>query len=351
MSARLTLMLCAGIGILVGCSGPQPPIGALGAMPHSRAIAQHAGRGKSWMSPEARSIKELLYVSDSKDSRVDVYDFESGRRMGALTGFVSPSGQCVDARGNVFIADLDLHQLTEYAHGGATPVKTFGTRGYPNGCSVDPLTGDLAASTWDTPSGNGNIVVWKQASGTPNVYTSPDFDNFFPPGYDGAGNLFAEGGGQKKHGYHYRYGVAELPAGGSSLQRVALNHRIWTAASVMWDGEYITFADQGACKINDCKDQTKIYRAAETGSSLQVVDTTVLGDDCKSKYADVSQPFIVVPKHGRQSSGESIVVGGNNVCAGHFDYWHYPGGGSPFLSLKRAPEASDGASVSLAPQR
>ncbi|HEX3458374.1 MAG TPA: hypothetical protein VHR97_10510, partial [Candidatus Baltobacteraceae bacterium] len=232
--SRCAAALCVAAAFFAGCGGSPPPIGAPGAMPQTSATVTHAAHGKSWMLPEARTLKELLYVSDPKDSRVDVYDFENGKRVGVLKGFISPSGQCVDSRGNVFIADFHLHELAEYAHGGATPVKTFGTRGYPNGCSVDPLTGDLAASTWDTPSGSGNIVVWKNASGTPNVYTSVDFDNFFPPGYDDAGNLFAEGGGQRKHGYHYGYGVAELPAGEFSLQRIALNHRIRTAASVMW---------------------------------------------------------------------------------------------------------------------
>ena len=35
-------MLCAGIGILAGCGGSQPPIGAPGAMTQSRPIATHA---------------------------------------------------------------------------------------------------------------------------------------------------------------------------------------------------------------------------------------------------------------------------------------------------------------------
>jgi hypothetical protein len=35
--------------LLAGCGGSQPPIGAPGAMPQSRAIAAHAGRGGSWM--------------------------------------------------------------------------------------------------------------------------------------------------------------------------------------------------------------------------------------------------------------------------------------------------------------
>ena len=47
--------------LFAGCGGSQPPIGALGAMPQSSAIAEHATRGESWMLPEAKS-EDLLYV-------------------------------------------------------------------------------------------------------------------------------------------------------------------------------------------------------------------------------------------------------------------------------------------------
>jgi hypothetical protein len=35
--------------LLAGCGGSQPPIGAPGAMPQSRAIAQHADRERVWL--------------------------------------------------------------------------------------------------------------------------------------------------------------------------------------------------------------------------------------------------------------------------------------------------------------
>ena len=40
--------------MLAGCGGSQPPIGAPGVMPQSRAIAMHAAGGGSWMLPEAK---------------------------------------------------------------------------------------------------------------------------------------------------------------------------------------------------------------------------------------------------------------------------------------------------------
>ena len=46
----------AAAAMLTGCGGPQPPIGAPGTMPQSRAIATHSERGGSWM-PGPRATK------------------------------------------------------------------------------------------------------------------------------------------------------------------------------------------------------------------------------------------------------------------------------------------------------
>jgi hypothetical protein len=66
--ARFALTISAA-ALFAGCGGSQPPIGALGAMPQSRAIATHADRGGSWMLPEAKS-EDLLYVTGDGESYV-----------------------------------------------------------------------------------------------------------------------------------------------------------------------------------------------------------------------------------------------------------------------------------------
>jgi len=64
--------LSVSVAVLVaGCGTLQPPIGAPGAMPQSRAIATHDERGGSWMLPEAKS-ERLLYVSAIGGSGVHV---------------------------------------------------------------------------------------------------------------------------------------------------------------------------------------------------------------------------------------------------------------------------------------
>jgi phospholipase C len=48
---RFALSISAAVAFLAACGGSQPPIGAPGAMPQSRASATQADRGGSWMAP------------------------------------------------------------------------------------------------------------------------------------------------------------------------------------------------------------------------------------------------------------------------------------------------------------
>lgn len=48
------------VATFAGC-GAQTPIGAPLAMPLAMPAATHAERGRSWMLPEAKKVKRLLY--------------------------------------------------------------------------------------------------------------------------------------------------------------------------------------------------------------------------------------------------------------------------------------------------
>ena len=53
---RYALSSCVVAGTLAGCGGSQPPIGAPGATPQSRAVAQHGHRSGSWMLRTVRRV-------------------------------------------------------------------------------------------------------------------------------------------------------------------------------------------------------------------------------------------------------------------------------------------------------
>ena len=56
--------------------------------------------------------EDLIYVSDRWKKVVNVYAYPTGERVGRLTGFSAPLGECVDRKGNVWIVDSD--KVVEY---------------------------------------------------------------------------------------------------------------------------------------------------------------------------------------------------------------------------------------------
>jgi hypothetical protein len=113
--------------------------------------------------------------------------------------------------------------------------------------------------------------------------------------------------------------------------------------SVMWDGKYLALGDQEAKGT----DETGIWRATLSGSTLSASRETLLHDNCDDQYNDVVQPFVVGAKNTPVNDKEgSAVVGGNQLCgSGAYGFWHYPAGGSPF---KEFDYVSNGQSVSIA---
>ena len=346
--------ICAAMVMLVGCGGSQLPMDASGAIPQGRGITarhpegvQHSEHRKSWISPDVKTIKKLLYISDGED--VNVFNYKTKALVGMLgyVGFLQ-RGQCVDKLGNVWFTSggqfAAYGSAIEYAHGGKTPLKTLNTEGSSIGCSIDPTSGDLAvANASNATSGPSNVAIFKNASGTPKLYYSYYCGAPTSPGYDQNGNLYVEG----DVSYGLPSTVCEIPHRGKALRPISFNVSIPIPEGVMWDGKYITLATGIGSPI-----KTAIYQMAEDVSgNLKKVGKTVLTDTCNGVRAEVEQPFIVgnenTPANRRQGN---VVVGGNMACAGTFDYWNYPAGGNPietFPSYNNYSWLSQ--SVSIAP--
>ncbi|MGC1759763.1 MAG: hypothetical protein WA742_10440, partial [Candidatus Cybelea sp.] len=114
--ALYALSACGAIAILAACSGTSGTLApaaspALGT--RSAHFDQHRG---SWMSPEAKKAKALLYVTDGNDNDAYVYSYPKRKLVGTLTYLNDPNGMCVDAKGDVFITENYGQQIVEYAH-------------------------------------------------------------------------------------------------------------------------------------------------------------------------------------------------------------------------------------------
>lgn len=360
----------AACGALREAQGSMPSVGTLGTMPQSRvpnAVARwhapyrlvvwaqptHRDHGPSWMSPEAKTIKRLLYISDQDTDDVFVYNYASRKMLGKITGFNYPYGQCVDKRGDVWIANFmgqssgQTGSVAEYRHGGTELLKVFYATGYPIGCAVDPMTGNLAVANYYSPGsgtgGIGSVDVFSQASGARKTFSNGKCAALWPPAYDQSGNLFAEGLSAESSGLWT--GVCELRAAGRRLAARTTEEKIWLPGSAMWDGKYVTLTDQEYQN----GDTTAIYQINDTTRGrIRFVGTTILEDHCSGNGAKIAQPFAVGKQNTPSNVAQAkVVVGGNLDCTGRFDYWRYTAGGDPKFSLSAAPQKPYGESVSI----
>ena len=292
--------------LLAGCAGLQPPIGTPGATPQTSEITQHAPSGKSWMLPEAKG-EDLLYVSDGKE-RVVVFSYPGDKLVGTLA-ISEAKGLCADYEGDVFITIAQGEGgLYEYAHGGTQPIETLidDGDGLPYGCSVDPVTGNLAVANHSFD--DGNVAIFTGAKGQPTFYSGSGFNKYFYCGYDDAGNLFVDGETYTTEDFVF----GEIPKGGSDIMPLTVDMGLASPGAVQWDGKHMTIADPG---------QGELFRIRVSGSEANVVGTTALD--------------------GYGTPGAQSWIQGNRLMVqdgeygGRLGFWRYPKGVFPQKVLRR----------------
>jgi hypothetical protein len=292
------------------------------------------------MSPMASKKSKLLYVSAFNGSEVTVYDYTSGQQVGTLTGFSSPSGQCVDAKGNVYIANFDNGAVIEYAHGGTSPIKVFATSGDAFGCSVDKA-GDLAVTDFLGVSYSaGSVTIFSKGSSDGTVYSSPyNCHYIWNAGYDDKGNLVMIAENEASEAVTF---CAVLKGSKTLTTLTASGFTIYSPDSTMWDGKYLALGDQ---QIGGGL-QSGMIEATLSGTTLTSHGQVTLSDTCAGDYTHVVQPFIVGSKNTPVNNKQGkVVAGGNEICSADLRFWHYPKGGNPFKSFTFQ---SGGQSVSIA---
>jgi hypothetical protein len=307
---QFALGVCAAIAMLPGCSGSQMQIPS-GATPSVAPSAQrngamgvHPDHGRSWMAPEAKR-DVLLYISDIDTFDVYVYAYPKGQLLGTLTGFNGPEGECVDKTGNVFVANYAASNILEFAHGGTSPIATLSDPGYfPGGCSIDPMTGNLAVINYTTTGGGqGNVAIYKHAKDGPVYDADPSISEVYFGGYDNAGNLFVDG---LTPGNAFAF--AELPSGGRSFKKIKLNRYIGFPGGIQWDGTHVAVGDPI---------RNVIHQFAISGTKGTQAGSTPLVD-----ASEVNQFWI-----------EGAKVTGVDPRSANAMFWSYPAGGSPTKTI------------------
>jgi hypothetical protein len=263
------------------------------------------------LSTAARSGRRDLLYATSGDSQMVIYTYPQLKERFDLVPAIAPVSECSDRKGDVFVATGD--GLLEYQHGAVSPIATIGV--VSQGCSIDPVTGDLAVVQYDV----GILLFRFTRVGwhLPALRVPPFAATSCT--YDDQGNLFVDGAAQSNSVLE----LAELPKGSKTFTSFSVSQRVHVAGFVQWDGAHLAVTDSRA-------KPTVIYRYSISGGSATLVGKAKL--------------------QGSSEVGETWIYKGR-VIAAVFSYpsgigiWKYPGGGSAISTIPVEP--AGGVTISI----
>lgn len=293
--------LAATIASAASCAGT-----ATSLQPVTAESVTIAKPQRTWIDPAAKG-EALVYVTNRSTGDINILSYPQGVPVGAISGFVEPEGECVDAAGDVFITDSQTATISVFAHGGVVPIRTLAyPHAQPYDCSIDPATGNLAVTNrLFSRKPHSAVAIYTAGQGLPTTYAHAAFQTLYC-GYDNEGNLYLDGS-------DHRTEVAELPHGGSTIVNVQLDQPIARQGSIQWDGQYVVLAS-----LNP----PVAYRVAFSGRSGTIVGSTSLDGTI-----GLNRVWI---------EGDKILGAGTYVYT-----WPYPAGGSPVRRYTGFTEPAD----------
>jgi hypothetical protein len=318
-----TVAIVTAIAALTGCGLSQTPMNesqmstqadvsiTQGPVSSITNAGSRRDRAHSWMAPNAKN-EALLYVPDTLTGDVDIYTYPSGKLAGKLTGFNGPQDACVDKAQDIWITAEFASKIIEYAHGGTTPLTTLTDPRYlPIDCSVDPTTGNLAVTNYQSigsPYG-GTVAIYTNASGEATLYSDGrQIYNMYYCAYDGSGNLWVDGTQYPDKWPSGEFQYAELAKGSGSFANLTLTppQTIAWPGGIQWDGTYVEVANLL---------QSAIYR-----TSGATVKSTI-----RARGARGAVDFFIDAK--------TLLIG-TDSGQGQLGLWTYPAGGPAQTMLK-----------------
>lgn len=313
---RYALYLGVAVLMLFGCSASPEQL-----LSQGRAL------------PATSSGSALLYASDWKAGEIFVFTYPAGTLVQTIADDEYPLGLCSDAGGNVWVMNFNggYDQVVEFAHGGSTPIRMLDDpNSEPRGCSVDPLTGDLAVVNSEPPT----VVVYPpNTTGQPQTYAA-GIDYPFACAYDAKGDLFVDGY-RLKGGDHF--GLAELPYGGARFVRVAVMATVGLPGNIQWDGSDLA--------VGDFTSPGAIYRLKiEQRKKIATLAGTITLDGPDRQPPEGVEFWL--------DDGTAIMPFGTEKNINKIGFWSYPEGGYATGQLLRfGGEELYGVTVSALPSR
>ncbi len=253
-----------------------------------RPVTQHSDHRKSWVSPDIEKAGPLLFVTDPGVGDVYIYTFPRLKTMGTVTGFNGPQSECSDAKGHIWVDVAAAQQIVKLSRNGTILHILNDKTGYPVACAVDFKTGNLAVVSAGLSSGPGDILVYRDAKGTPKAYTDPSMPFPYFDAYDDSGNFYVDG--QDSTG---KFVLAECAVGCSSngMSTIGISGgTIYFPGFVQWyapDG-YLAVGDQECSHL----EESCVYSVSISGSTGTIVGTTNLKNSSGGPVCDVVQAVI-----------------------------------------------------------
>jgi hypothetical protein len=292
------------------------------------AIRSQRSHGVSWMKPNL-GHQALLYVGNYDNGTVSVFSYNAGQSptlVGTLSGFTAPLAACGDSRGNVFIGDAGTSTVSEFAHGATTPTEVLqDSQGSPQGCAVDPTTGNLAVMNWACSCGAGNLAIYPNATGSPKIYANPNQPHPEAGAYDSKGNLILDGMNENTAN------VFEVAKGSTTFTPLTIKGgTIHFSGQVQWDADGLLIGDQEY----EGQAASAVYRVTLSGKTLTIHAAIPL-----TGTIDV---FGFV----KRGTGESATLAGADVASGNGFVYAFPSGNR--LSSFSGMDGPIGATISQA---
>ncbi len=294
----------------------------------------HPDRNKSWVSPDAQRAPRLLFVSDVSTNDVYIFTLPDMNLKGTLTGFNQPQGECSDTHGNVYIANTRASTVLKYSRAG-TLLNTYAdTYGYPVGCAVNPLNGNLAVTNIIGLRGHGEVLIYASPSSRPIVLTNRKQYFYYFAGYDSSGDLWVDGRTALKD-------FILSSCGASSCKTVRLHGgTIHFPGAVQWDQQEYAWAlfDQGPCAGGgSCSFVASLSGVLVQLTNYKAYDGDPVCDLVQGVVAAYGANYAAGGDYERRRCGHA---GGSSA-----NRWQYPVGGAP-TNYTTNVSHPDGAAIS-----
>lgn len=141
-SFRFNVASIAMLALCTGCAGATPSSNALELAARSHVPMgqpQPLHRGGGWLSPQAKSGKGLIYVSDFLNNNVEIYPANGTGQspIGVITdGIDGPEGSFVDKHGNLYVSNVTNQTVTMYPKGSTSYSLVYTGFAYPTDVTV-----------------------------------------------------------------------------------------------------------------------------------------------------------------------------------------------------------------------